>query len=346
MIARKPFGILLLAIAATAAPALAQDARTSSNESAAVGALRTIVTAESLYREGEKAGPGLHGYASLEALGKASLIDSVLASGKKQGYLFKIAADESTFRATAVPEIPGRTGTRAFFVDDSGVIRVTADGSAPDAQSPPFTRLDPPPGMTLGGLEAVSFPEDIDALFLALAEDGIPFVHETENVAREAAELLKTGADPKAREVAGKLAALAERARAMRVKGFEEAKRNIEEARKGSNEAAAFRALRTITTAQSLYREGDKGKTGSFHYAPSLEALGKVNLIDSTLASGRKQGYVFRIVDATEDKWRAVATPEIRGKTGDRAFFVNELGVIRFTADGSEPTETSAVVGG
>ncbi len=105
---------------------------------------------------------------------------------------------------------------------------------------------------------------------------------------------------------------------------------NLIEARKGSNEAAAIGALRTITTSQALFREGDKDKNGTLDYAPSLEALEKVGLIDRVLASGTKQGYLYRVEQADELRFSATATPVTPGKSGDRSFFVDESGVIRF----------------
>jgi hypothetical protein len=120
------------------------------------------------------------------------------------------------------------------------------------------------------------------------------------------------------------------------------------EARRGSNETAAIGALRVINTAQSIFREGDKDANGVFDYASSLEMLGKYQLIDNVLASGRKQGYAFRIVPGGDfrNQYKAVATPLEPGKSGKRAFFVDESGVIRFTADGSEPNEKSSPIGG
>src|SRR5439155_126410 len=70
---------------------------------------------------------------------------------------------------------------------------------------------------------------------------------------------------------------------------------NLIEARKGSNEAAAIGAMRTLVTAQSLFREGDKDHNDVLDYAQSVGSLGKYNLIDDTLAHGTKQGYTFEV---------------------------------------------------
>src|SRR5687767_8843557 len=111
---------------------------------------------------------------------------------------------------------------------------------------------------------------------------------------------------------------------------------NLIEARKGSNEAAAIGALRTISTAQSLYREGDKEGDGTFDYAGSLTELtvNNTNLIDSVLAKGTKQGYHFSILAADAFTWSASATPAAHRKSGDRYFYCDESGVIRFSTTG------------
>ena len=73
----------------------------------------------------------------------------------------------------------------------------------------------------------------------------------------------------------------------------------------GSNEAAAIGALRTITTAQSLFREGDKDKNGILDYSQSVGTLSTYNLIDNQLGTGEKQGYLFTIgPHTTSPNWQ------------------------------------------
>ncbi|MFL6439499.1 MAG: pili assembly chaperone, partial [Terriglobales bacterium] len=70
----------------------------------------------------------------------ACLIDSSLSGGTKSGYTFKAIADSAnnyqTYTATAIPVAVGQTGQRAFFSDQSGVIRYEVAGTAPTATSP------------------------------------------------------------------------------------------------------------------------------------------------------------------------------------------------------------------
>ena len=121
---------------------------------------------------------------------------------------------------------------------------------------------------------------------------------------------------------------------------------NLIEARKGSNEAAAIGALRTLNTAQSLFREGDKDHNGTLDYASALPVLlNNENLIDSVFASGTKQGYSFTIIAADQFTWSANASPLTPGKSGDRYFFIDESGVIRFTNAGTA-LSTDVPIGG
>ena len=121
---------------------------------------------------------------------------------------------------------------------------------------------------------------------------------------------------------------------------------NLIEARKGSNEAAAIGALRTISTAQSLFREGDKDGNGVFDYATTLANLfSRGNLVDQVLGNGTKQGYVFEVIAANNFEWSARADPASPKKSGDRYFFVDESGVIRFSTS-TQAGSGSSPIGG
>jgi type IV pilus assembly protein PilA len=157
--------IPILVIAAIAIPNLLR-ARMATNEASAVESLRVItvanVTYSSLYSNNFSP--------SLETLGGATsetancnhalLIDSVLASGIKNGYMFSYTplpqADLAVpslspqavtkgcktpgpahFAISADPVGRGTTGQRSFYVDQSATIRVnSSDAAGPD--SPPL----------------------------------------------------------------------------------------------------------------------------------------------------------------------------------------------------------------
>ncbi|GIW71748.1 MAG: hypothetical protein KatS3mg102_1290 [Planctomycetota bacterium] len=120
---------------------------------------------------------------------------------------------------------------------------------------------------------------------------------------------------------------------------------NLLESRKGANEAMAKSTLRALFTFQALFREGDKDGDGRLDYAESLGELFAAGLIDEVLASGRKQGYRFRILSADEDTWSAVAEPLEPGRSGDRWFFIDETGVIRQSEHGPASADSPPVGG-
>ena len=127
---------------------------------------------------------------------------------------------------------------------------------------------------------------------------------------------------------------------------------NLLEARKGANESAAISALRTLVTAQSMFRDMDKDGDGAANFAAELTHLNSTTngrLIDDYLAGGTKQGYEFDMgADSDRYSWTATAQP-ISDKTGTRNFYVDESGVIRFNtlgAAGAVPTKDSDAIGG
>ena len=152
---------IILIIATIAIPNLLRS-RTAANEASAVGSLRTMVTAAVTYSStygngfppslGAMGGPAGTTSATCD---QALLIDSTLSNAgagntsQKSGYNFTyvpgtaIATPPTSctnpgandFNANAVPVTIGSTGQRGFFVDSSGVIRFTTDGSVPTTAS-------------------------------------------------------------------------------------------------------------------------------------------------------------------------------------------------------------------
>jgi type IV pilus assembly protein PilA len=150
---------IILIIAAIAIPNLMRS-KMLADEASAVGSLRTLVTAATTYSAtynngypptlaamGPPAGGG-----SAASCDNANLIDSVLASGNKAGYVFTytganpIAAAAqgcsnpgfNTYTINADPVTRGQTGQRSFFTDPSATIRQNT--------SQPATATDPPIG--------------------------------------------------------------------------------------------------------------------------------------------------------------------------------------------------------
>lgn len=114
---------IIALLAAIAIPNLLR-ARHNANESAAIGSLRTISSAEESYRANQN--PVTYGtLANLLAPpnGGPAYIDQILAGGAKQGYNFVMSnLSPNTYTVTASPQVAGQTGTRTFTVDQTGVV--------------------------------------------------------------------------------------------------------------------------------------------------------------------------------------------------------------------------------
>ena len=144
---------IIAIIAAIAIPNLLRS-RMSANEAGAAGAMRTISTGEVGFQTAafvDTDGDGVGDYGTLAQLadpdgGGATppFIDEVLGGGVKHGYNFTVTITMGSptalpaYTCVAAPSAAGRTGYRQYFVDESGVIRYTADGTTPTATSPPL----------------------------------------------------------------------------------------------------------------------------------------------------------------------------------------------------------------
>jgi len=144
---------IIAIIAAIAIPNLLRS-RMSANEASASGAMRTISTAEVAFQTAafvDTNADGLGDYGTLAQLGNPdgsgttpAFVDAVLINGLKHGYVFTVsvttgnATTPPSYACTAIPTAPGQTGWRQYYVDDTGVIRFTSDGTGVSATSPPL----------------------------------------------------------------------------------------------------------------------------------------------------------------------------------------------------------------
>jgi hypothetical protein len=100
-------------------------------ETAAIGALKTIAISESIFREGDKDQNGALDYGTLDQLAQAQLVDDVLGSGTKLGYVFVVGpspiTSEFLWFATASPVHPIKN-QRWFFINQTAVIHYTTEG--------------------------------------------------------------------------------------------------------------------------------------------------------------------------------------------------------------------------
>ena len=121
---------IIALIAAVAIPNLLR-ARHNANEAAAIGSCRTLSSACESFRAAQT--PPSYP-ANLAALSGANppYIDATLAAGAKQGYNFAYAlVSANQFNVTATPQVANVTGTRTFYVDETGVIRDGGAGGPP-----------------------------------------------------------------------------------------------------------------------------------------------------------------------------------------------------------------------
>ncbi len=136
---------IIAIIAAIAIPNLLRS-RMTANEGAAIGTMRTLSSAQQQFQSAAIAPfpSGMGNYApTVAALGAPvpPFIDAALATGTKQGYLFVTAnitgADGAPrFTANADPLVPGASGNRGFFCDESALLTWAPNGGA-TAASPP-----------------------------------------------------------------------------------------------------------------------------------------------------------------------------------------------------------------
>jgi type IV pilus assembly protein PilA len=138
---------VILIVAAIAIPNFVRS-REAANEASAVQNLRNITTAEYLYSTTY----GVNFTTNLISLSgntgnpdqtHAELIDEVLASGVKSGYSigYTPGATNSlgqvvTYTVNASPLVPGSTGQRYFYTDQTCVIRWNATAAAGPTDAP------------------------------------------------------------------------------------------------------------------------------------------------------------------------------------------------------------------
>ena len=141
---------IILIIAAIAIPNFLR-AKISANESSAVSSVHAVTTAEITYASvfntigfsASLADLGDGGTQPCPGTANAScFIDASLASGTKSGYNFTYVQDSTAtpsqgYTITATPTVMDITGQRAFYSDQSNIIRADPSGTA-NSTSPPL----------------------------------------------------------------------------------------------------------------------------------------------------------------------------------------------------------------
>ena len=116
---------------------------------------------------------------------------------------------------------------------------------------------------------------------------------------------------------------------------------NLLRSKIAANEASAVGTLRTINTASVSY------STTFGNYPPALTNLGPstsptstaADLVDQPVASGSKSGYNFTYASSsTYQQYSITANPVTVGVTGQRYFFTDQTGVIRYNLSSAAST--------
>ena len=121
---------IIALLAAIAIPNLLR-ARHNANETAAIGATHSLIAALESYRAAQT--PPSYP-ADMTDLSDAvpPYVAAELTDGNNQGYDYAYAQGSAAeYTLTATPENSGVTGTRVFFTDQTGVIRLDDASGAP-----------------------------------------------------------------------------------------------------------------------------------------------------------------------------------------------------------------------
>jgi len=128
---------------------------------------------------------------------------------------------------------------------------------------------------------------------------------------------------------------------------------NLLKSKMAANESSAVGSIRTINTGEVTYAAG----CPNIGYSATLQELNTgatcaagTNIIDNVLATGAKSGYNFAYNAGAPDASGVVSTytltavPTTVGTTGQRGFFSDQTGVIRYSLSGSAPTVASSAL--
>jgi type IV pilus assembly protein PilA len=135
---------------------------------------------------------------------------------------------------------------------------------------------------------------------------------------------------------------------------------NLMRSRMAANESSAVGSVRTINTAMVTYAASfpdtgyaatltNLGGTTAACAPGQVAAIAAACLIDQTLSvTQQKSGYTFAAAGAplggstTNNTYTVTAVPMGIGSTGNRGFYSDQSGVIRYSLDGTVPTTASS----
>ncbi|MCZ6620569.1 MAG: prepilin-type N-terminal cleavage/methylation domain-containing protein [Deltaproteobacteria bacterium] len=128
--------VLIIGIIAQMAIPHLMQSKLAANEASAITTVRSVLNAETLYVTTVGSGR----YATMGALVSGMLVDTVVGSSTKDGYVFAISlsASDTGFAIDARPTGYRNSGIRSFFADETAVIRYTTADSAATANDTPL----------------------------------------------------------------------------------------------------------------------------------------------------------------------------------------------------------------
>ena len=127
---------------------------------------------------------------------------------------------------------------------------------------------------------------------------------------------------------------------------------NLLKSRMAANESSAVGSIRTLNTGEVTYASS----CPNVGFSATIDELntgavcaGGTGIIDNVLATGNKSGYTFAYAPATNGApvnttYTVTAVPQKVAVTGQRGFFSDQTGVIRYTLDGSAPTNAASAL--
>lgn len=123
----------IIAVVAVLAVPNVIEARKFAHQGAAVAGLRAIGSGQTLFREADKEKDLNFDFANLRELSDTQLVDGILGSGTKAGYLYQAEYATTTSKflwyATANPALGGITGDLYFATNHRGLIFFTFTGT-------------------------------------------------------------------------------------------------------------------------------------------------------------------------------------------------------------------------
>ncbi len=128
--------VLIIGIIAQMAIPHLMQSKLAANEASAITTVRSVLNAETLYVTTLGGGK----YGTMGSLVSGMLVDTVVGSSTKDGYVFSIALGpaNTSFTLDARPTGYTNSGIRSFFSDETAVIRYTTANSAATVSSAPL----------------------------------------------------------------------------------------------------------------------------------------------------------------------------------------------------------------